>query len=384
MHSLSCGIVAVYAVISLTACHGRHGNTAETDGDTLAYAYSTLLTTVCHDTYTETQIADPWNKGHVLQRYWLVDRKDSAKVGRAPEGVTKVIVPLRRAVLSTSSVCYLLLTLGGADGVKGVCDSKYVKGMPYYRDKLSRGVIADCGDGMSPSVEKISDMEADAVFLSAYQGSDFSRLARLHMPLIYCAEYMEQHPLGRAEWMKFYGMLMGCGRQADSLFTRVTSEYDRLKAGAAKAATRPLVLTERIYGDTWFCPGGNSTVARMISDAHARYAFHNDSHQGSLPLSEETVISKASNADIWLFTYSGDHPLTKKELLTECRGYSQIKAFQTNGIYQCNNITSRFFDETSFRPDFLLADYVRIFHPEIFAKGRMEYYLRNNLRYYEH
>ena len=68
MHSLSCGIVAVYAVISLTACHGRHGNTAAIDGDTLAYAYSTPLTTVCHDTDTETPIADPGNKGHVVER----------------------------------------------------------------------------------------------------------------------------------------------------------------------------------------------------------------------------------------------------------------------------------------------------------------------------
>ena len=112
--------------------------------------------------------------------------------------------------------------------------------------------------------------------------------------------------------------------------------------------------------------------------------FAQDDHKAVIDQLTKVIKSKAADADIWLFTDSGDHPLTKKELLTECRGYSQIKAFQTNGIYQCNNMTSRFFDETSFRPDFLLADYVRIFHPEIFDKGQLRYYLRCSPRYYEH
>ena len=374
---------AVCCVLLLGAC-GFKAKSDGKSGDTIHYEHAELLTTVLYADHVEVGIKNPWRKGELLDKYYLVRREDSVSFSKTShKDGTTIVVPVTRAIVGMSPLCQLMMWLGCQDKVCGVIDANYLN-IPQMSKAISDGTVYDCGSSMSPNIEQVVQARAQTAFLSAFEGSDNSKLTRTGRAVVECAEYMETSALGRAEWMKFYGMLMGCGRQADSLFARVTSEYDRLKAGAAKAATRPLVLTERIYGDTWFCPGGNSTVARMISDAHARYAFHNDSHQGSLPLSEETVISKASDADIWLFTYSGDHPLTKKELLTECRGYSQIKAFQTNGIYQCNNMTSRFFDETSFRPDFLLADYVRIFHPEIFDKGQLRYYLRCSPRYYEH
>lgn len=365
----------VLLLMTLAGCGGRTAHAGSGGGDTMRYAYSRLLHTVNNGLYRDVTVRDPWDSTRLLAHYWLVGRRDSARVVESvPQDVDFVVVPVRRAVVSTSSLCSLLLMIRGEQCVSGVLDSHYVMMMPYYAKGIASGGIADCGDGMNPSLERMTEAGADCVFLTPYQGSDYARLSRLGVPLVYCAEYMEPHPLARAEWMKFYGMLTGREHEADSLFEHVRSEYGAVRRRAAKARKRPLVLTERVYGGTWFCPGGRSTVARMIADANARYFFAADSHEGSVPLTVENVIARACGADYWLFTYTGDKPLGREALLAENRAYSQIKAFNTDGVYQCNNMRSRFFEETSFRPDLLLADYVAVFHPELRGGAKLRYY----------
>ena len=133
------------------------------------------------------------------------------------------------------------------------------------------------------------------------------------------------------------------------------------------------ILTERKTGATWYCPGGKSTIAQLIADANGGYAFANDTQSGSLALPFEQVLSKAGNSDIWAFKYDGPHPLSHQELLSEYHGYAGLKAFQTGEIYQCNASATFYFEETCFRPDYLLREFIQLLHPE--AKlGGLRYY----------
>jgi iron complex transport system substrate-binding protein len=258
--------------------------------------------------------------------------------------------------------------------VAGVADLKYMK-VPYVSEGVDNGSIIDCGDGMSPMVEKIIDAEADAILLSPFENSGgYGRLEEINIPLIECAEYMEQSPLARAEWVRFYGILYGKEREADSLFAVVDSSYHALLSLAQISKVVRSVLMDKQTGSVWYVPGGRSTIGRMLQDAVCHYAFSTDAHSGSLPLPFETILEKSGNADVWLLRYDAPQPLTLSQLLREQSGYSQLRPSQTGEVYGCNVMTSMFYEESPFRPDLLLQDFIRILHPDIPNLPPLRYY----------
>ena len=356
--------------VSLSSCGNKSGVGVSSSGDTIRYRYATLLTRIAHDRYDEIIINDPWKKGHVLHKYCLVKRADSAQVGNLPVGSDVVYLPVNRAVVATAPLCQLMLWLQAPTVIKGVCDAEYVN-IAELQKLIAQGTITSCGSSMAPSLEQMAVLHPQALFMSSYENGSFSMLKRLKAPVIECVEYMEPNALARAEWMRFYGLLIGKERQADSLFTQVEKSYKHLVALAAKAKQRPMVLTERVTSGTWYCPGGASSMATLLSDANARYVFAHDTHSGSLSLAPEAVVAAAHDADVWLFTYLGPRPLSKQQLLAEYHGYANIKAFRNAKIYQCSSERSTYFNEVSFHPDFLLADMIKIFHPDIISHPDM-------------
>ena len=186
---------------------------------------------------------------------------------------------------------------------------------------------------------------------------------------------METSALGRAEWMRYYGRLFGVGQRADSLFHVVDSTYQHLKAYAAKLPVGRSILTERKTGATWYTPGGRSSIGVLIKDANGRYAFSDDQHSGSLPLSVEQIMTKAGQSDVWAFKINGAGPMDKQQLLREYDGYKALKAFRTGEIYECNCSKVPYFEEVSWRPDYLLREMIQLLHPKV-SLGGLRYYQR--------
>ena len=302
-------------------------------------------------------------------------REEMATAARE-EGVTVVRVPLRRSVVFTSVHAALIGELGAEGQVAGVADAKYMK-VPYVSEGLASGRLTDCGDGMSPLVEKIIDAEADALLLSPFENSGgYGRLEEVDIPIIECAEYMEQSPLARAEWIRFYGMLYGEERRADSLFHVVDSCYAALCRQAGEASGQPSVLMDKQTGSVWYVPGGRSTIGHMLQDAHCRYPWAHDDHSGSLALPFEAVLEQAGEADVWLLRYDAAQPLSMAQLLSEQPGYGQRRPVRQGQVYACNVATSMFYEETPFRPDLLLRDFISILHPDTTNATPLRYYHR--------
>ena len=246
---------------------------------------------------------------------------------------------------------------------------------------MKEGRISDVGDGLSPVIEKIIDQRPDALFLSPFENSGgYGKLEDIDIPIVECAEYMETTPLGRAEWLRFYGLLFGCEQKADSLFDAIDKNYNDLKTLATHHPSpnthhpSPTVLLDNVTGSVWDVPGGKSTIGQMIQDAGGNYPWAGDAHSGSVSLPFESVLEKAGDADIWLFRYSSDHDITYDELRSEHHGYDQFKAFRTHQVYGCNVELSPFYEETPFRPDWLLNDFIQILHPELDHLAPLRYY----------
>lgn len=364
----------IVLTVLLSSCHSQT-NRLQEEGDTVCFRYAEYITVVRHQDYTEVTLANPWKPNKMLHRYLLVPKGKKAE--SLPDG-TIVRVPLQRAVVFTTVHCSLLQMLHQENSVAGVADLKYIK-LPFIHEQVKKGRIMDCGDSMSPAIEKMIDLRPDAIFLSPFENNGgYGKVDEIDVPVIECADYMERAPLARAEWMRFYGMLFGCEREADSLFAVVDSSYQALKVLAKSVDTKApkSVLIDKMMGSVWYVPGGQSTIGQMLRDANCRYPWSGDNHSGSVSQSFESVLEEAGECDVWLFRFSNDHLISYDELLNEHHGYSQFHAFQQRRVYGCNVQLSQFYEESPFRPDWLLTDFIKIVHPEISGLPELRYYQR--------
>lgn len=352
----------------LFACSNRQ-RVPQAKGRAVAFQYAQLIHVQDCDSFRIVSIDNPWKRGKTLHNYVLVpysaplaEWRDRGFDASLPPSATIVRTPLRRSIVFTSVHCALIDQMGAQQQVAGVADLKYIK-VPFVQDGCRTGRLADCGDGMSPLVEKIIDAEADAILLSPFENSGgYGRLEDIDIPLIECAEYMESSPLARAEWMRFYGMLYGREREADSLFAVVDSSYRAQCLYALKDSVKQSVLVDKQTGTVWYVPGGRSTIGCMLSDARCSYPFADDNHSGSLALAFETVLERAGEADVWLLRYDADQPMTMSQLLREQPGYHQLRPVHNGQVFACNVKKSMFYEETPFRPDLLLHDLITILH----------------------
>lgn len=362
--------------VSLLSCGRRTAAEPQTAGDSLFMKYSTLLSIVEYDGYTLATIKNPWKPGKLLHQYALVPRTSDIRhqTSALPEDATVIEVPIQRAAVFTTVHCALLTEFGLGDRIVGVADSKYIK-IPYIHEQIAKGRIVDCGNGLNPVVEKIMDVKPDVIMLSPFENSGgYGKTEEIGIPLIECAEYMETSPLGRAEWMRFYGLLFGVGEKADAMFHEVDSCYTALKQQATEAGDGRSVIVDKVVGSVWYMPGGRSTIGQMIQDAGGRYPWANDEQSGSLALPFESVLERGGESDVWMLRYSSDHEWDYRELLSGHQGYGQLRAFREKEVYGCNVEQSKFYEETPFHPNYLLNDFIQILHPDIIGTSSLRYY----------
>lgn len=413
---LLCG--ATVALL-MAACQG--GKTAAADaeaGDTLEMKYAKLLTIVKHGDggetsdaaegidyqYAEAIVANPWKAGTMLHRYILIpkgeegDKTVTMLAKRRSTGARcttdTVRTPVERSAVFIAPHCQLMYELGCQQAIRGVCDFNYINipdvkkraalsGNTSAQNTSAQNPIVNCGSSMAPDIERIIALKPEAILLSPFENSGgYGKLDKLHIPIIEAADYMESSPLGRAEWMKFYGMLFGneegksngisgsCEPKADSLFAKIEKEYLSLKAQAAGYTKGLSILTERKTGNVWYVPGGQSTIGILLKDANARYIFEDDQHSGSMAMSPEQILAKGKQVDVWAFKFFGGAPLSQAQLLQEYDGYKALAAFNRGNIYQVDTSTVPYFELTSFHPELLLREFIILAHGERFGKLR--------------
>lgn len=361
-------------VLLLSACGGGSKTSSlQAEGDTVRMKYSSLLQIVKHADYTVVTIRNPWDTLKVLHTYLLADREKPLPE-HLPEG-TVVRTPLQKSVIYSSVHCSLWSELDELKGIGGVCGLEYIK-LPQIQEGCRNGSIVNVGNSMNPDIERIIDLRPDAILLSPFENSGgYGRVGKLNIPIIECADYMETSALGRAEWMRLYGLLLGKEAQADSLFAGIEKEYLTLTQQVKlQNLKRPTVISEMKNSSAWYIPGGNSTMGRLYQDAGADYVFAFLSNSGSVPLAFETVFDRGGNADIWLIKYNQPQDKTYSELERDYAPYARFKAFQDRKVYGCNTNHVPFYEESPFHPELLLKDLIKIFHPELLPDYDLKYF----------
>lgn len=332
------------------------------------------------DSSVNIRIVNPWDTTALLADYLLVNDGTSTSdaLSDAPSAML-LKLPMERVVVFSSIHAALLAELGYADAIVGVADAAYIK-TPEITSRLADGRIMDVGSSMEPSLEKIIALRPQAILVSPFQNQGHGVLDKAGIPVIECADYMETTPLGRAEWSRFYAMLVqGISPANDTLFDAAKERYTAMvRQAAAEGAAHPRVITELPQSGTWMMPGGRSYAARMLQDAGALYPFASDASTGSLTMSYEKVFMEARDADIWLLRTFG--PTTLEDVRANHEFNQRLRPYQLSaggtaegGIYVANTQATNLFEETPFHPDLLLADYVAIFHH---TPGSLRYFVR--------
>lgn len=306
----------------------------------------------------------PFNAATGPMTYLLVPRGMEV-----PEehGGTIIRTPVEHIICTSTTHIPLLDYLGETTALVGFPTPDYISS-PHMRKHIDSGKVADLGVDNAMNIEMVMELSPDVVMAYAISGLDpaLKKLQALDIPVLLNAEYMEPHPLGRAEWIKLAGLLFDKQDRSDSVFQAIASNYLRLKQKADSLQNRPTAFSGIMYGDTWFMPGGNNYAARLMKDAAIEYLWAENDDHSYLELSFESVLEKAESADLWIgvASFTSLHALEEED-----RRYGLFNAFRNGEVYTYDARKgekggSEYLELGYLRPDIILSDLMQIAHPE--------------------
>ena len=275
-------------------------------------------------------------------------------------------VPIERIVVTSTTHIPTLEALGVEDRLVGFPETRYVSS-PATRNRIEAGEVADLGSNELLNTEIAIALEPELVvgFGIDNQNKAYKALERVGIPVVYNGDWTEETPLGKAEWIKFFGPFFDLEEKADSIFKQIEQNYIEAKKLAGTAEERPKVLSGALYKDVWYLPAGSSWAATFIEDANAEYLWKDSNGTGSLSLSLEAVLAKANEADFWI---SPSQFISYAEMEKANTHYLSFRPFRERQVFTFAGTKGSsggllYYEQAPGRPDIVLKDLIHIFHP---------------------
>lgn len=296
--------------------------------------------------------------------YLLVPRGEEPP---AHDENTRVIyTPVESIVCTSTTHIPLLDYLGETDKLAGFPTTDYISSAKM-RQRIEEGKVVDLGVDKALNLERLAVL-APALVMGYTMSADygqFKKIESLGIPVVINGEYLEQHPLGRAEWIKFMALFFDKEKIADSVFKVIEKNYLDAQTLVKTNVRRPTVLTGIVYGDAWFLPGGENYAAKLFKDAGCHYLWEDNKSSGFLELSFESVYAQARAADLWIGTGSYS---TLAEIAAADGRYTGFNAFRTGQVYNYDAREgakggNEFLELGYLRPDLIIRDLIKISHP---------------------
>jgi ABC-type Fe3+-hydroxamate transport system, periplasmic component len=324
-------------------------------------------------------INETWNGSSNPKEYRLVERSER-KNGIFTED--EIPVPLQSvACMSTTHIAYIS-ALEKTDIIKAVSGAGYVSN-PDVTDKITKGEVKDIGYEAALNYELLIATQPDILFTYGISGQDnqhLKKLKELGIRHLVIGDYLENHPLGKLEYLKLFGALLGCYDSADSTYKVVSGRYIEIKESIAEFADKKAkVLMNAPWRDIWYIPGNDNYMSFLVRDAGGELLGSRPGEYISFPYGFEEIILKAYEADYWL---NPNSYATMQELSAVSPLFSKLPVFKPGKVF--NNIKqntpqggSNFWEQGVVEPDIILKDLVTILHPEVYGTNK-----RDNLKYY--
>lgn len=346
----------------LTSCKAENKNDfAEVDSltglDTLENDFAEAFQIIYHHNNVEINIIDPTTK-EIVQSY---------KVGKESQGAYNAFTDdLNRIVAMSTTHVGMLRKLAIEDRISAVSSYKYLC------HPLNQSSVAEVGDMGMADAESFLATRPDVILHSGFNlnAPILNKLEQANLKTFLIYEWKETHPLGRAEWIKVYGVLFQKQKEAKAIYDEIKSKYysitDKLKLESKGAS----VFAGTYFGDVFNVPAGNSYMAQLFKDANIDYVYSRTNGTGSLSLSLEELITKNATTEYWL----NPSVATKGELLEQSQKFEMLSAVKTGKIYSYFKNTNCFWENSAIEPHKVLEDFGKIFHPFLFEELELNFY----------
>ena len=341
--------------------------------------YASRFTLLEEEGFTRLEVIDPWQGASgIIQTWYLVPAEMTEKFVKPGEG-NVLTVPVDRIVCMSATHVAMIAALGMEKTICGVSGTDLIYNMSV-RKAIDNGVIREIGYDESTNRELLVDLAPDVIIAYGIGGESAAgqgKLSELGLTVMFNADYLEDDPLGKAEWIRVFGALFCQQQKADSVFTAATTEYTKISNEVAeKAGSTPSILLGLPWKDSWFISPGNSYISRLIHDAGGKYLWHETQSAFSMPYNLENVYIRAVNADYWL------NPGSASSLADiEAADYrlKLLPVFETGMVYNNNRRVTPsgandYWKTGTVRPGLILKDIAKIINKELFREDSLFFY----------
>jgi len=359
-------LVLVAGYLMLAGCHAKK-IASEIYKDSLQIKYARGFTfQELKDGNKLVEVGYPYPGAKAGYKYLLVQKGN--EIPRHEPDVEVIIIPLESIVCTSTQYIPLLDYLGETDRLIGFPTTNYISSVKM-RKRIDEGKLKDLGIDKEMNIEELFLLKPSMVMAFA-MSSDLGQLKKikeLGVPVVINADYLEKHPLGRAEWVKFMSLFFNKEKEADSVFQIIEKEYLTTQTLAKTSSSKPTVMCGIVYGDAWFMPGGKNYAATLLNDAGCNYLWRDTESNGWLEIGFESVFAKAKDADLWIGVGTFK---SLKEIETSEKRYALFRPFKEKNVYSYNARQgakggNEFLELGYLRPDIILKDLLKIAHPEL-------------------
>ena len=338
--------------------------------------YAQGFTVSYHKNYKLVTINRPFPSAKTPLHYVLV--QCGTPVPNAIKADQIITIPVRSLVVFSTTHIPHLEKLKVVDRLVGVADLSLIYS-PVIKEKATQRNLTEVAKGGRLNIEEIIRLNPELITTFAVGNAEadtYPKLMELGLKVALNAEYLENSPLGRAEWLKFTALFFNQEALANQEFNQIADRYEKIAQLTQKITQKPTVLTGLNFQGTWYVAGGKSYSAQFLRDAGANYLWQEDQSTGSIPLSFEVVFAKGRNADFWLPNASMWHSLA--DITASDPRYGEFAAFRKGQVFNNNrrqgNGANDFWESGVLNPDLILADLVKIFHPELLPDHELFYF----------
>ena len=357
----------------LFSCGGNQNdakNDSVSDGKNLM-EYTSYINVSNYKSGYYINVSCPWNDKSLGEFYLY---PDTLQLPDELENKDVIRTPIKSVIAYSSTQWSVFLELGEIERVKGILESNYTDNSEIKR-LLAEKKIEDVGIETSLKTEIAINLHPDVILYTPYSTVPKTEIGDLTGAVMFpFADYLENHPLGRAEWLKLIGFLTCREADTDKWFNDIVTRYDSLKYICQDVEYRPTVFSDLPFEGQWYLPGGASYIAQIFHDAGADYIWEDNNSTASLPVDAETVLSKARGADFWRIMNSTNTKYSYERLAAENELYTCFKAYKVRNILVCDIRESGYFEKSEYEPDLLLKDFVLAFHPELIEPDYQPHY----------
>ena len=325
--------------------------------------------------YSIVKITSPWPEAKENFTYVLQEKN-----GIIPDSLKKfttITIPIKSIVVTSTTHIPALEMLGVENTLVGFPNTDYISS-EKTRKLIDLGKVREVGTNETLNTEVLIDMAPDVIVSFGLNNSNptLDNLQKSGLKVMLNGDWTEQSPFGKAEWIKFFGVLYGLDSKANTLFSEIEKEYTKTLVLAKKATSKPTVLSGAMFQDQWYVPQGESWAALFLKDAQSNYLWSESKGTGSLPLPFETILEKAQNAEYWIAP--GDFS-SLKQMSDSNPHYSEFASFKNKKVYSYGiNKGAKggilYFEWSPTRPDWVLKDLIKIFHPELLPNHKLFFF----------